>query len=157
MALFYSARRAGFFNDAIHRDLPADAVPITAERHAELLRAQSEGATIKADALGRPVARRVNVPTAQLRAGTIEAIKAEASRRILAVAPLWRQLNDIRALPLSDGQERIVIEKRLALIDAIRAASDRIEREATALTAAALRTFDPTTASHWPDAKDIQP
>lgn len=37
MSLFYSAASNGFFDDRIHATLPADDVPIAAERHAELL------------------------------------------------------------------------------------------------------------------------
>lgn len=50
----------------------------------------------------------------------IAAVKAEAARQILEVAPLWRQLNDIRE-PTPEGNER------LAAIDAIREQSNTDE------------------------------
>lgn len=51
---------------------------------------------------------------------TIAAIKAEAERQILEVAPIWRQLNDIRE-PTPEG------DARLAAIDALRAQSNADE------------------------------
>ncbi len=50
----------------------------------------------------------------------IAAVKAEAARQILEVAPLWKQLNDIRE-PTPEG------DARLAAIDAIRAQSNTDE------------------------------
>lgn len=47
-------------------------------------------------------------------------IKAEAARRILEVAPIWQQLNDMRE-PTPEG------EARFAAIDAIRAQSNADE------------------------------
>ena len=56
-------------------------------------------------------------------AEAIRAIKAEAERQILAIAPLWKQLNDIRE-PSPEGNAR------LAAIDAIRAQSNADEAKA---------------------------
>lgn len=50
----------------------------------------------------------------------IAAVKAEAARQILEVAPLWKQLNDLRE-PTPEG------DARLAAIDAIRAQSNTDE------------------------------
>lgn len=50
----------------------------------------------------------------------IAAVKADAARQILEVAPLWKQLNDIRE-PTPEG------DARLAAIDAIRAQSNTDE------------------------------
>ncbi len=50
----------------------------------------------------------------------IAAIKAQAEREILAMAPLWQQLNDLRN-PTPEG------DARFAAIDAIRAKSNRDE------------------------------
>lgn len=50
----------------------------------------------------------------------IAAVKADAARQILEVAPIWRQLNDIRE-PSPEG------DARLAQIDAIRAQSNAQE------------------------------
>jgi hypothetical protein len=52
---FYSASARGFFISAIHGDaMPADVVPVTVERHAELLAGQSAGHVIEPDAYGVP-------------------------------------------------------------------------------------------------------
>lgn len=55
------------------------------------------------------------------------AIKAEAARRIEAIAPLWRQTNDIRQ-PSADGTARF------AAIDAVRVWSNQLEANAAAAT-----------------------
>lgn len=52
----------------------------------------------------------------------IAAIKAQAERDCLAVAPLWQQLNDVRK-PTPEGAARF------AAIDAIRAASNKAEAD----------------------------
>ncbi len=53
--MFYSATTGGFYDTAIHSEIPADAVEITDEQHAALLDGQSIGKRIVADADGRPV------------------------------------------------------------------------------------------------------
>lgn len=143
MAIFYSAATPGFFDDAIHADLPADAVAITAARHRELLAAQGEGASIVADDRGKPRAHRPTFTIATRRAALIRAVKRHAARRIDAIAPIWRQLNDQRA-PSREG------EARFAAIDAIRAASDAIEAEITAAAGDALAAIDPAAHPLWP-------
>lgn len=52
----------------------------------------------------------------------VAAIKAQAERDCLAVAPLWQQLNDVRK-PTPEGAARF------AAIDAIRAASNKAEAD----------------------------
>lgn len=54
--MFYSKSTGGFYDEAIHTSIPADAVEITAEEHAALLEDQSRGKVITADANGLPVA-----------------------------------------------------------------------------------------------------
>lgn len=56
----------------------------------------------------------------QDQAAAIDAIKKDAERQILEIAPLWKQLNDIRE-PTPEG------DARLAAIDAIRAQSNKDE------------------------------
>lgn len=56
----------------------------------------------------------------QDQAAAIYAIKKDAERQILEIAPLWKQLNDIRE-PTPEG------DARLAAIDAIRAQSNKDE------------------------------
>lgn len=53
----FSKLTGGFYDRSIHGDnIPSDAVEITAEYHAELLAAQSEGKQISADETGAPIA-----------------------------------------------------------------------------------------------------
>lgn len=55
--MHYSKSTGGFYDATIHGDnIPADAVEITAEYHAELLAAQSSGKQITADESGYPIA-----------------------------------------------------------------------------------------------------
>lgn len=61
--MYYSPSRAGFFDSEIHSALPDDAVEITAEQHAELLQAQSDGQRIVHGDDGRPIAVDRDPPT----------------------------------------------------------------------------------------------
>ena len=55
--MFYAKSTHSFYDAAIHGDsIPADAVEITAEKHASLLDAQSRGRLIAADEFGYPEA-----------------------------------------------------------------------------------------------------
>ncbi|WP_311270843.1 hypothetical protein [Sphingobium sp. WCS2017Hpa-17] len=143
MAIFYSASTPGFFDDQIHATLPADAVPVTDEQHQQLLTAQSEGAAIGADSDGNPRARAASLTIAQRRATAVRQVKREAARRIEAVAPMWRQLNDQRA-PSDAGAARF------AAIDAVRAASDAIEAEIAGAAKAALVALNIAHHPLWP-------
>lgn len=143
MALFYSASAQGFFDDDIHADLPADAVRITRARHTELLAAQASGATIAPADNGRPVILRSSTTLAYRRLAAVLRVKRHAAWLIDAFAPAWRQLNDMRA-PSPAGAARF------ALIDAIRAASDAIESEIIALTAAELDALSIPDHAAWP-------
>lgn len=141
MTLFFSATARGFFDDALHMELPDDAVPISEDRHRELLAAQAAGAIITADSCGKPRASRPTIDAR--RAAALRAVKREASRRIEAIAPIWRQLNDQRApTPESDA--------RFHAIDAIRAASNMIEADIAGLSAAALDALDFAAHPLWP-------
>ena len=151
MSLFYSATVGGFLDDRVHRDIPTDAVAVTADQHARLLSGQQQGRPIAANENGRPYNAAPERPSAdQLRDRLLAAVKAEAARRILLVAPIWRQLNDTRDLPLASGEQRAAIEARLAAIDAIRRASGALEQRIASATARALAQIDITAASHWP-------
>lgn len=52
--MFYSRATHGFYDPDIHVNIPADAVEISAEEHADLLAGQSSGKTIVAGLDGRP-------------------------------------------------------------------------------------------------------
>lgn len=141
MAKYYSAQEHCFFDDAIHHVLPADATRVSDERHRQLLEAQGKGAVIEAGDDGRP---RFRGPSAAARrAAILRQVKREASRRIATISPIWRQLNDQRA-PSLQG------DARFAVIDAVRAASDAIERDIAALDAAGLAALDIAAHPLWP-------
>ncbi|KMS58580.1 hypothetical protein [Sphingobium cupriresistens] len=143
MAIYYSALAHGFFDDAMHHTLPADAVQISDDRHRELLAAQGDGATIDADSDGIPRARRPSLTIIARRAMAVRQVKREAARRIEAIAPVWRQLNDQRAP--SDASVA-----RFAAIDAVRAASDAIEAEISAAAKGVLVGLDIPHHPLWP-------
>ncbi len=149
MSLHYSAARNAFFDERVHATLPDDAVPISAAEHARLLGEQAVGKVILPGDDGQPTARRKAENGEQLRVRLINATKREAARRIDVVAPLWRQLNDWRDLPLSDGEQRNAIERRVAAINAIRAASNRLELALAAMTARQLAKADIADDTHW--------
>lgn len=141
----WSPSRNGFYAPAAPYppgSLPDDLVPITASRHAELMAAQAAGATITADAKGRP---RAQLPDASDRRRQLRgAIRAEARRRITQISPLWRQLNDLR-------EQTPAATARFARIDAIRAASTLIEQNLAEAPASALSTFPVATHLLWPE------
>lgn len=65
MNFYYSKTTGGFYTDDIHgKNIPADAVKITAEQHQALLDAQSLGKVIMADANGAPIAANAPAPSA---------------------------------------------------------------------------------------------
>ena len=142
MTLRFSPSTRGFYDLAIHGDtIPADAAEISAGTHAEMLEAQAKGQTIDVDETGRPVIASTapEIMRQQLRGE----IKREARRRIDRVAPLWRQLNDLR----SDDS---TAAHRFAKIDAIRSASDEIERALGDTLDHDLAEFTPLTRAEWP-------
>lgn len=97
-----------------------------------------------------------------LRAMRIGQVKQEAARRILDLAPQWRQRTAIaRGLWLErkarlEGlteNERAEEAALLALWDAVgavRAASDQLEARIEGMTRAELETFRTDLAEHWP-------
>lgn len=145
MGLHYSPSTGGFYHQDLHACLPVDAVPVTAKRHAELMAAQAEGATIvAAPDTGRPIIQRPARDAATHRAALRKAIKREAARRIEAISPIWRQLNDHRA-------PSEAADTRFAQIDAVRAASDAIEALVKIAAAAALDSFPVRDNPLWPE------
>lgn len=140
MALFYSASVNGFFADDVHDTLPVDAIRITPARHRALLAGQAAGSTIGPGEAGHPVLTRpASLTLVERRARAVLQVKREAARRIDTVAPIWRQINDMRE-PSRAG------EARVAAITAIRNASSI--REAEIATAAAARLSDIDIAGH---------
>lgn len=141
MAIFYSPSLRGFFDPKIHDPMPEDAVRVAAKRHAELLAAQEAGGEIVPDTKGRPAIRRPGAE--ELRTALLAQVKREASRRIEAISPVWRQLNDQRE-PSEAGT------RRFALIDAVRSASTLIEDQLDATPVKALESFPVRDNPLWP-------
>jgi hypothetical protein len=150
MSIHFAPATASF-HDARLGPLPDGAVAIDAATHARLLAARTAGATIAAGADGRPVAVKPAAPSLDdRRTRAVALVKAEASARILAVAPLWRQLNDARDLVFSADAARVAIEARFAVIDTIRAASDALETRIATMSVRSLAQLDIAAPSHWP-------
>jgi hypothetical protein len=158
-AIFYSPSTRGFhFQELFGQKPPADAVRINRRRHAQLLALQAAGAEIMPGPDGRPIAQKPVRTVDQQRAGAVLAVKAEAQRRILAIAPAYVQANDTAAIAMAALQEGLLgditidflpaVERR-ERIDAVRAASNRIEAELAGFTAAQLAAFFPSDDSHW--------
>ena len=146
----YSPTTGGFYHAQVHADRPADAIAVSKSRHAALIAAQESGCRIEMID-GAPTA----VPPAQpgadvARSRAVAVIRAEAQRRILAIASIERQSNDNAALAIAalsghlSDQAAAALERRVA-IDAVRAASDAIEQRFDA-----GETLDPHDPSLWP-------
>lgn len=138
MPMFFSAATGGFYRpDA---KLPADAVEISDAAHARLLAGQAAGRAIVPGKGGKPVlADRV-----PMRAQLVAAIRREAARRIEAIAPAWRQLNDLR-------DPTPAAAARFAAIDAVRAASNLIEQDMAATEVPGLPAFPVVDHPLWPE------
>mgnify|MGYP003336485490 CR=1 FL=1 len=142
MKIYYSAERRGFFSPSCHAELPADAVRVSAARHAELISAQERGAQIIPDARGRP---ELQFPSERPQRDILaRQIKREAARRIAAISPAWRQMNDLRT-PSAEGAARF------AAIDAVRASSTDVEAALAATDDVALAKFDVANHPAWKD------
>lgn len=144
MTLYYDPAGA-FYDSRIHgEDIPAEAVQISAAKHAELMDAQGEGREIYMTRGGNVSHRARSIPIAQRRAAMVTATRREAARRIEAISPVWRQLNDFRQ-PSPEG------EARFAQVDGIRAASAVVEMDIAEMGAAAIEAFDIASHPAWPD------
>jgi len=89
MMLYYSASRAGFFEEGTHT-LPSDVVPVTAEAHQQLMDSQSAGMVIVANDNGEPIAIARPGPSAE------EALVDLRQRRdTMLTACDWTQLPDV--------------------------------------------------------------
>lgn len=160
--IFWSAATGGFYHRDLHDGaVPSDATAISAPRHRELLDAQAKGATITAGNNGRPIVHRPGSRLAERQAIAVRQVKRHARRRIEAIASLARQSNDMALvavaaldaaeagyhLPRSEDLKAAIA--RRACIDAIRAASNAIEEDITALSAAQLADLDIAEDPRW--------
>lgn len=142
MIYYFSTDTGGFYTRKDHGDMiPVDAVEVSSTRHQELMDAQERGAKIVGGARGYPRAQFPSISEYRQRA--FARLRAEAGRRIRAISPEWRQMNDLRH-PTPEG------EARFAAIDAIRSASNAIEVGLRGATGSELREFDPAGRTEWP-------
>ena len=101
MSLFFSTTTRGFYDDAIHANIPGDAQPITEQVRANLLAAQSAGKVIEADADGFPVA--VDPPPP----GPPQVVSRFQARAALHLAGLLDQVEALMADPATDTLARL--------------------------------------------------
>lgn len=101
MSLFYSASSRGFYDDAIHSSMPADAVPITSQVRQALLEAQSAGKQIEPDGNGFPIA--VDPPPP----GPPQVVSRFQARAALHLAGLLEQVEALMAAPETDALWRL--------------------------------------------------
>lgn len=120
--MFYSPA-TGHFHDSDWGDVPDDAVRIDPARHSELVDGIHSGSTIAMRA-GQPVLVAPKAGAELLQ----QIVRQEARKRILAIAPVWKQINDLRS-PSEQGA------LRFRRIDAVREASERIEQQLDELAA----------------------
>lgn len=86
--MFYSQSTGGFYTPEIHgADIPADAVEISEQQHADLMEGQAQGKQITADANGAPILTDPPPPTpAEIKAQQIAALQAQITPRRLRLA-----------------------------------------------------------------------
>lgn len=152
--MFFSPSTGGFYDPAIHCDLPDDAIRITRRHYVELVEGRATGQEIVQDRSGKLGLRLPKQGLAELRDLATRIVKSEARRRILAIASLERQANDAAALAMATWSDpspeaRAALDRRKA-IDAIRAASNAIEAVIARMPAANLKAFDASTHPLWP-------
>jgi hypothetical protein len=159
--IYFSPSVPGFYDTAIHTPemIPADAIRVTARRHRDMIAGQCAGRTILIGASGKPELSPIRKPTReQLLRAAVGNIKAQASKRILAIASLEQQANDNAAMAMAALAGKATAEadaarlRRMA-IDAIRLTSNSLEDMIATWAAAALSKFDAGANAHW-SAKD---
>ncbi len=80
---FYSPQTGGFYSSAVHSDMPADVVEVSAERYDELLDAQDAGEVIVVGENGEPEARWPTVDLDTLKVRLAASIDAAAENERL--------------------------------------------------------------------------
>ncbi|GAB3469160.1 hypothetical protein GCM10027398_17720 [Azotobacter salinestris] len=80
MGIFYSATTNGFYDSALNKTMPADAVKITHEQRAELLAGHSARKLIKPGAGGRPTLQSPPEPTVEQKRHAVLAQRSRAYR-----------------------------------------------------------------------------
>lgn len=119
--IFYSGSAGAFFATVLHGDrVPADAVAITPERHAELLAGQAQGQQIVAGSDGHPTLR--TAPAAALRVRSVLPVAFRwAARRVPNPAGPGTVMDALLAGAAADPDQADALEymvraERLALV-----------------------------------------
>lgn len=89
MPIHFSAATGGFYDDNVHDALPDDALPISSERHRELLEGQMQGLVIVAHDSGAPVLRQPPPPTQE---ELLAALRVQRDRQLRETD--WTQMPD---------------------------------------------------------------
>lgn len=117
MGIYYSASAGGFFDSAIHKSIPDDAVSITNERRSELLAGQAQGKVIAPGDGGGPVLQDPPPPNPP------RAVTMRQARLALLAAGLLDDVND--AIQSAGTEEQIeweyaqTVERDSALVQAM--------------------------------------
>jgi len=77
------------------------------------------------------------------------AVKLEAKRRILAVAPDWKQRNAAVDLQSDDTDIRAAAQAVIDAVNAIRTKSNEIEAALSSMTDKQILNFDARDDAHW--------
>jgi hypothetical protein len=91
---YFASSTGGFYQSAVHRIMPEDALEISEKNYLMLLEGQSDGSEITSDAKGLPMLERPAGPSAAEKISAAEAEKL----RLLSVAAL-------RIAPLQDAAD----------------------------------------------------
>lgn len=149
----YSPSTGAFYHTDMHGDaIPADAIAISEQTHASLMSAQARGAEIVMSPTEGVIARMPGQDRETLLGLAIRRVQGHARKRILAVASLERQSNDLAAMILGaagEPEHDQALDRRRQ-IDAIRAASNAIESDLNDLDPGALAVFNPSHSPRWP-------
>ena len=78
-------------------------------------------------------------------------VKAEASKRILAIMPEWRQRNVIADLASDNSDTKAAAASEWAKVTAIRVKSNEVEASIASMSDEQIINFDASDDAHWND------
>ncbi len=78
-------------------------------------------------------------------------VKAEASKRILALMPEWRQRNVIADLSSTNSDTKASAETEWAKVVAIRTKSNEVEASIASMSDEQIINFNASDDAHWSD------
>lgn len=76
-------------------------------------------------------------------------VKAEASKRILAIMPSWKQRNVIADLSSTNADTKAAAVTAWAAVTAIRTKSNEIEASISSMSDEQILNFDASDDAHW--------